>query len=127
MNSTRSTEDAIRIIEHFESLPVTRRVDVFRQLSARAREQLVQTIKRPHEITSRISEEEMFFTVKELGEENALGLIRATTDNQLKYLLDLDLWKKDIFFPPAARRWMQLIARIGEGKILQFMRAQPPN
>jgi len=123
MNSTRSTEDAIRIIEHFESLPVTRRVDVFRQLSARAREQLVQTIKRPHEITSRISEEEMFFTVKELGEENALGLIRATTDNQLKYLLDLDLWKKDIFFPPAARRWMQLIARIGEGKILQFMRA----
>ena len=126
MNSTRSTKDAVRIIEHFESLSVERRLEVFRKLSARAREQLVQTLKRPHEITSLVSEEEMFFTIKELGEENAPGLIRATTDNQLKYILDLDLWKRDVFLPSAASRWMGLISGIGEGKILQFMRSADP-
>jgi hypothetical protein len=122
MDLIRSTEDALRIIERFEALPVERRLEIFRHLSARAREELVQTLKKPHDIISRISEEEMFFTIKELGGENAPGLVHATTDRQLQYILDVDLWKKDVFIPSAAIHWMDIIARMGEGKILQFMR-----
>lgn len=126
MKEPTSTEDAIRIVERFDTLPVGRRVDIFRGLSAQAREELIEVIARPGEITRHISEEEMFFTIKELGGENALGLLAATTGKQLLYLLDIDLWKKDQFDAEMAGHWLDIISRIGENKILQFLQVVDP-
>ena len=85
MKKPTSTEEAIRIIETFDALPTEQRVEIFRNLSPQAREELIQVTSRPGEITRLISDEEMFFTIKDLGEENALGLVRATTGRQLQY------------------------------------------
>ncbi len=126
MKKPTSTEEAIRIIETFDTLPAEQRVEIFRNLSAQAREELIQVTSRPGEITRLISDEEMFFTIKELGEENALALVGATTGRQLQYLLDIDFWKKEKFDPEMAGRWLDLIARIGENKILQFLQVTDP-
>lgn len=126
MKKPTSTEEAIRIIETFDTLPTEKRVQIFRNLSAQAREELIQVTSRPGEITRAISDEEMFFTIKELGEENALGLVSATTGKQLQYVLDIDLWKRDEFDVEMAGHWLDLIARIGVNKILQFVQVADP-
>lgn len=126
MNGKDSPEEALRIIESFNRLSVEKKADVFRQLSATARRDLIESVPRPQEIIRRVSEEEMFFTIKELGEENALSLVRLTTSRQLTYLLDIDLWKKDMFHTDSAARWLQLIASIGDEKILQFVQSSDP-
>lgn len=126
MKHIRSTEEATRIIERFESLPLEKRLDAFRELSAEARELLMGTISKPGEIVRRISEEEMFLTIKQLGEENAPSLIAATTGKQLLYLLDVDLWSKDMFNAQAAQRWMNIIAGISADKILHFVQVVDP-
>jgi len=126
MKGPRSTDEAIRIIERFDSLPVENRLDIFRKLSPQAREELIEIVSRPGEIVRRISEEEMFFTIKELGEENAPYLVRATTGRQLNYVLDTDLWKKDVFDKNAARRWLELITRISRDKTLHLVQAVDP-
>lgn len=126
MNGKESPEEALRIIESFSKLPIDKKVDVFRQLSAQARKDLVESVPQAQEIIRRVSEEEMFFTIKELGEESALSLVRMTTSRQLCYLLDIDLWKNDMFHTDSAARWIHLMATIGEEKILQFVQSSDP-
>lgn len=121
MGKADSTHEAVRIIEAFETLPVARRVEIFRDLSPQAREQLIASVNRPGEIMRQISPDEIFFTIKQLGESDALNLVAATTSQQLTYLLDMELWKKDMFDSFAASRWLDIMASIGEEKMLQFV------
>ncbi|MFC1833253.1 DUF6178 family protein [Thermodesulfobacteriota bacterium] len=126
MKKPRSTEEAVQIIETFDILQVDKKIEIFRGLSAQAREELLGVILRPGEIVRKISEEEMFFTVKQLGEENAIGHIALCTGKQLQYILDLDLWTKDVFDPRSAIRWLYLLARAGENKVVQFVQVSDP-
>ena len=121
MSDRESTESAVRVIESFDTLPLERRVQIFSELSPEAREELVKVVARPGEIVRRMSDEEMFFSVKKLGEKNAAGLIFLSTGRQLQYLLDMDLWKKEMFNIESAGRWLNMIAAMGEEKILQFV------
>ncbi|MDQ7784411.1 MAG: DUF6178 family protein [Desulfomonilaceae bacterium] len=126
MEKRDSVEEAIRIVEVFNTLPIEKRVSIFRDLSAKAREELISSIARPGEIMRALSPEEVFYTVKELGEENALNLIAASTGNQLLYFLDIDLWKNDMFDTPSAARWLHIISSIGEDKMLHLLQTSDP-
>ncbi|MBI5252186.1 MAG: hypothetical protein HY912_22050 [Desulfomonile tiedjei] len=116
-----TTDEAARIVESFDNLPVQRRVEIIGDLSAEALEQLISVSRRASEIMRRISEEEVFFTIKELGEESAPALIAMTTGRQLQYVLDVELWKKDMLDLRAAGRWLEFIAASGDDKIIQFV------
>jgi hypothetical protein len=126
MKDSLPTEKAVRIIETFDTLPAKQRVEIFRELSPRGREELLEVIARPTELTRRISEEEMFFTIKELGENNAPALIAVTTGKQLLYLLDIDFWKKEMLDTYAVARWLEILSRFGEDKMLQFVQVADP-
>lgn len=120
-DSNLTAEEAVRIVESFDNLPVEKRVDIFGDLSAKAREELVAASRRPSEMMRRISEEEIFFTIKEIGEESAPAIIAFTTGRQLQYVLDVELWKKDMLDLRSASRWLDIIAASGEDKIIQFV------
>ena len=126
MKHPSPTEKAVRIIENFDRLPADQHVEIFRDLSPIGREELVEVIARPTELIRRISEEEMFFTIKQLGEQNAPALIAMTTGKQLLYLLDIDLWKKEMLDTYAVARWLDILSRIGEEKMLQFVQVADP-
>ena len=126
MKDVESTQQAIRIIESFENLPIEKRLAIVRDLSPRARQELLESVTRPGEIVRKISPEEMFFTIKELGEENALDLIAMTTGKQLIYLLDVDLWRDDTLAEGSISRWFTIIAAIGEQKMLQLIQTADP-
>ncbi len=114
-------KEAEIIIESFDKLPIKKRVEIFGELSPVAREGLIATTGQPSEIMRRISEEEIFFVIKELGEESAPAIIATTTGRQLQYVLDVELWKKDMLDLRAASRWLEFIAGSGEEKIIQFV------
>ncbi len=126
MKYPRSTEEAVRVIDAFDSLPVEKRLEIFGKLSLQAKEELLEITARPGEIIRRISEEEVYFLVKSIGEEHCPGLIRAATGGQLRYILDLELWRKDMFNSNAALRWMEIIAAIGNDKVLHFLQTVDP-
>jgi hypothetical protein len=121
-----SNEQAVKVIQSFDALPLERRLEVFRNLSPLARQELARTVSRPEELIRKVSEEEMFFTVKQIGEQDALPLIKLTTGKQLTYLLDIDLWKKEMFDPRAASHWLEILVSLGEDKILQFLQVSDP-
>ncbi|MBM4326999.1 MAG: hypothetical protein FJ118_07530 [Deltaproteobacteria bacterium] len=126
MDRPRSTEEALRVVEAFDALPLKRRTEIFRTLSPAAKETLLGAVSRPGDLTRGLSEEEMYYTIKVLGEESAPHLVAATTGRQLRRLLDLELWKKDMFDPWASAKWLELIAKTSEEKILQFVQTCDP-
>ena len=126
MTKLSSRDEALQIIETFDALPTKRKIEIFRDLSPEAREELVEIASRPWEIVRAVSEEEIYFTIKALGRERAPALITMTTGAQLRHLIDMDVWRHDVFTPKAASEWMEIIATIGEEKILQFLQVTDP-
>ncbi len=114
-------QEAVEIISAFDRLPLEKRLTLFRGLTARSREDLLAASQRPTEIMRRVSEEEVFYTIKQLGESDAPTIIALTTRKQFQYIMDVDLWKKDMLDLNAASRWLNIIAAAGEQKILQFV------
>ncbi len=126
MTKLSSRDEALRIIETFDALPSKRKVEIFRDLSPEAREELLEVASRPWEIVRQISEEEIYFTVKSVGRDKMPALIAMTTGEQLRHLIDMDLWTRDIFDPTAASEWLKIITSIGEEKVLQFLETADP-
>ncbi|MDD3471796.1 MAG: DUF6178 family protein [Syntrophaceae bacterium] len=118
--------DCLKVIDQFNALTISQKVEIFGNLAPKAREDLIDFISRPSEIIRRISEEEMFFTIKDLGEENAKKLITFTTSRQLLYLLDIDLWTRNDLNLNSISKWFQILVSIGDEKILQFVQVCDP-
>ncbi|MGD9818086.1 MAG: DUF6178 family protein [Desulfomonilaceae bacterium] len=119
-------DDYLKVIDQFNALTINQKVEIFGNLAPKAREDLIDSISRPSEIIRRISEEEMFFTIKDLGEENAKKLITLTTSRQLLYLLDIDLWTRNDLNLTSISKWFQILVSIGDEKILQFVQVCDP-
>ncbi len=122
-----STEDeALSVIRAFDNLPVERQVAIFRDLSPKARMDLLTTVTHPERIVRRMAPEEVLVTIKQVGEADSLPLIALTTGKQFRYILDLELWRKEEIDVEAAGRWFEILSRIGEGKVLQFSQVSDP-
>jgi len=126
MTKLSSRDEALQIIETFDALPTKRKIEILRDLSPEAREELVEIASRPWEIVRSVSEEEIYFTIKALGRERAPALIAMTTGAQLTHLMDMDIWSHNVFTPKAASEWIGIIAAIGEEKVLQFLQVADP-
>ncbi|MEW6351153.1 MAG: DUF6178 family protein [Thermodesulfobacteriota bacterium] len=121
-----NADQAESLIRSFANLPAEKQLAIFRDLSSRARAELLAAIPHPVSIISRIAEEEAYVAIKEAGEEAALPLIALTTGKQLVYLLDIELWKKEELDMESAGRWFELLTRIGDAKVLQFVQVSDP-
>lgn len=126
MKNYDSNQDYLKVIDQFNSLDIDQKLSIFGNLPPQAREDLIGLVARPGEIIRRVSEEEMFFTIKDLGEENAERLVAMTTGRQLMYLLDIDLWTQKGLNVVSVTRWFQIIVGIGEEKVLQLVQVSDP-
>jgi hypothetical protein len=68
-----------------------------------------------------LPEQEIFLTVKEVGERDSLELLSLTTPEQFQYLLDLEFWKRDQLDIEKVLHWMELLLESGEKKLAQFI------
>lgn len=91
-------------------------------LSLRGKNRIEKIISSPNPaaLVAKIPEVEIFLTVKEVGEHDAIELIELTTPEQLTYLLDLDLWDKDQITPKRFLSWLEILEQCGEKKLRQF-------
>ena len=107
----------------FQSLQIKDQLEFV--LSCRGKERLRALFlsEHPEELVQSLPELEIFLTVKDLGEKDALDLISTSTAEQFQYLLDLELWKKDELDPKKILHWMEILLECGEKKVTQFIRA----
>ncbi len=110
----------------FNSLSIENQLNVV--LRARGKERLHYLFlsENSEELVHRLSELDVFLTVKEVGEKDSFDLISLTTQEQFQYLLDLELWKKDQLNPEKILDWCEILLESGEEKVTQFIHSADP-
>jgi hypothetical protein len=119
-------EDRKEAQKVFNSLPIKNQLDTVLRARGKDRLHYLFLSENPGQLVQRLPELEVFLTVKEVGEKDALGLISLTTIEQFQYLLDLDFWKKDHLDPEKILHWMEILLECGEKKLTQFIHSADP-
>ena len=117
----------IKMMMNLDHLPLEKKINIFGKLSPEARQDFLENLSEPSELVRHISEEEIYFTIKVLGVDEADKLLSLTTSRQLMYILDVEVWNKDEINPHASMYWLNKIINIGEKKILQFLKTSDLN
>ncbi len=105
----------------FNSLPMKQQVEMVLENRGKRRMDILFLSHHPEQIVQQLPEVEIFLSVKEIGERNALDLIHLTTPEQFMYLLDLDLWKKDELDQDRLLLWIEILAGCAESKLQEFL------
>ena len=116
-------EDPKEAEKAFNALPAQHQIDLL--LGSRGKERLHYLLlsKNPGPLVQQLPELEVFLTVKELGERDALPLVSLTTPEQFQFLLDLEFWKRDELDPEKILHWLETLLDCGEKKIAQFIQS----
>lgn len=69
-----------------------------------------------------LPEEEIYFTIKEIGAEDALPLISLMSAEQYQYLLDLELWKGYELKPEKVEYWLPILLSCEEDAIERWLK-----
>ena len=85
--------DSETAAERLDALPQNERVDLVLSLpSGKKRMDLILTSSRPEELARAIPPEDLVLSIKDIGDTDAVVLLELSSDRQLNYLLDLELW-----------------------------------
>lgn len=106
----------------FQSLPVQNQLELILRSRGKERLQALFLLEHPEELIPLLPKQEVFLTIKEVGEKDCLDLISHTTPEQFQYLLDIEFWKRDQLDPEKVLHWMEILLESGEKKVAQFIR-----
>ena len=68
-----------------------------------------------------LPEEDIYFLVKEIGEEDALPILALVSEKQLQYLFDMEWWRGDKFLPQKAMDWLLWIEKANDRQLLHWL------
>lgn len=121
--SDLSVLDDADIKARLNILPVATQVDLFLSLDWPDRLRIVKNSDVAPDLVKALPDEEILLTIKGAGEEDSLPLVALSTGPQLQFILDVELWRRDIFDGGKAREWLHSILSCGEEKIIQLVEA----
>ncbi len=119
-------EDLQEVKTVFQSLPVQNQLELVLKRRGKERLQMIFLSEHPESLVQYLPEQEVFLTIKEVGEKDCLELISLTTPEQFQYLLDLEFWKRDQIDLEKVLHWVEILIESGEKKVAQFIRTADP-
>lgn len=92
-------------------------------MSMPARQRLTEILEQENaeDLVARLSVHDFYFTVKEVGAEDATPLLSLAKVEQLDHLFGLEWWLKDRVQPARALEWLSLLDRVGRGRLLAWL------
>ncbi|MBS3919594.1 MAG: hypothetical protein KG012_12005 [Deltaproteobacteria bacterium] len=119
-------EDPKEARKLFQSLSLQNQLELVLRSRGKERLHTLFLSEHPEELVQSLPEQEIFLTVKEIGEKDCLDLISLTTPEQFQYLLDLEFWKRDQIDPEKVLHWIETLLESGDKKVAQFIRTTDP-
>jgi len=107
--------------ERIDALPMNQRVDLVLSLpSGKRRMDLILMSSRPEELTRAIPPEDLVLSIKDLGDTDAVPILEMSSDHQLNYLFDLELWIRDGMDLGRLTHWLEILFECGYPRVLQW-------
>lgn len=104
----------------FNKLPLKRKVEVVLSAPWRKMMDIILMAENSREIVQALPEEEVYWAVKDRGEEDSLALISMTTQEQFQYMIDIDCWDKDKIDSSSIAKWYKLLGKCHESKVIEW-------
>jgi hypothetical protein len=91
------------------------------RLPAKKRLELI--LERPDSaaIVAALDANDFFYSVQEIGPDDALPLLALAKMDQVNHLFDLEWWRKDSLEPAKALTWLERLARASDHKLLEWL------
>ena len=85
------------------------------------RQQLIMLDENPAELVQALPEDEIYWTIKEIGADDALPIISRLSFDQLQYSIDIDCWIKDLIDMAGVSHWLRMLLRCREENVLEWV------
>ena len=116
----RRDPEAVR--EVLDSLEMEDRVRLVMHFSGRDRRDLIYISEESEAIVKAMPPPELWLTIKDIGEEDSIDLIRMATPGQMRHFADLEWWHKDTLDPLAVAYWLMLIKEAGPLALMGYIK-----
>ncbi|MGE0821438.1 MAG: DUF6178 family protein [Candidatus Binatia bacterium] len=104
----------------FSSLPVPEQLGQLRAVDSKTRQELILSARNSFTLVRSLSPEMLFYTVKDIGLADAVGLVALAAPEQVRDMIDLDCWRKDHLDDRRLIAWLLLLDESGSGKLAQW-------
>lgn len=102
------------------NMPVARLERLFKSLSPKAAVALIDSLRNPEILLERMRDQDFYYLVKAVGEEDALPLLASGSMDQLLFYADMEFWKKDLLYPSNIAKWIKILSKLDLDKIEEF-------
>jgi hypothetical protein len=116
---SRMDDDLLKA--RLSNLSADAQIEVAASLGWDDRLRVIRNSDAAREIVQGLPAEEVFLTVKSAEEGDALLLVGLTSPDQLRFILDMELWAGDRLDVARARQWLTYILACGEEKVIEFL------
>ncbi len=116
---SRMDDDLLKA--RLSNLSADAQIEVAASLGWDDRLRVIRNSDAAREIVQGLPAEEVFLTVKSAEEGDALFLVGLTSPDQLRFILDMELWRGDRLDVARARQWLTYILACGEEKVIEFL------
>jgi hypothetical protein len=106
--------------DSFTSLPLHDQATRLGQVDAKTRQELILSSRHSLDLVQLLSPEMLFYTIKEVGLTDAVGLLALASPEQVRDMMDLDCWRKDQLDDRRTLTWLMLLDESGSGKLAQW-------
>jgi hypothetical protein len=103
------------------ALPVERQAELVLGLKWKDRLRIILNSDVAGDLVRSLPEEEVLLTIKGAGEEDALPLVALATGEQLRFILDVELWSRETLDDGKVRTWLSYLLGCGEAKIIDLV------
>ena len=126
MTDTQANTTQLTIIKggklsekEFLALPFTEKVDYLKRLSPKAKLDMITADPEGKRLTCALIPQELFWTIKEIGEQDAMELIDYASPEQIAFFLDMEVWIKWSYSRESGVEWLERLLECGEAKIVE--------
>ncbi len=116
-----------KLEEILAGMPVEEQARCVMALDGREKQDFIQLSPRAVEVVRALPAEEVYQTVKDIGESDALPILALVSQEQLQYMLDLEWWQGDKFQPQKAVQWLTHLEGCGEPQALKWFQSEEPD
>ena len=82
--------------------------------------------QQPAALTQAFSEEDFYFLVNDIGIEDALPLLRLSSDSQREFILDMEGWERDQPALPRMVRWLDVLFQTDPDRLTNWLTREQP-
>lgn len=108
-------------------LPFEARLDLLMSLPAKEKVRLLDLAPDGGSLIRALPEQELFFAIQEIGKWDAVELLSEADARQIRFLFDLDCWRRDELDPQKLLEWFMVLWECGEEKVYETIQEMDPD